>query len=84
MNIVIVKHFGDLQHYMFCVPENKKLRQGDMVLVSNRRGVVGAECCCDSFHLDESPLKLIMNKFGAKTLQPVIGIFEVKRWDEEG
>ena len=57
MNIVIIKHFGDICPYLFSVPNEVHLKENDMVLVQTRRGEQQGKCVCDSFTVDESPLK---------------------------
>ena len=82
MNIVIIKHFGDNAHYMFSVPDDKQLREKDIVLVRNKRGEQAGVCVCDSFFVDESPLKALIARYGAKQpLSPVIGMFGLIKWD---
>ena len=39
MNAVFIKHFDNRQ-YLFEVPESIKLKEGDRVMVRNRRGEV--------------------------------------------
>ena len=84
MNIVIIKHFGDTCPYLFSVPNEVHLKENDMVLVQTRRGEQQGKCVCDSFTVDESPLKALMMKYGAKEpLAPVIGILHLERWKLE-
>ena len=54
MNAVFIRHFDNRQ-YLFEVPENIKLKEGDRVMVRNRRGEVDGICTCDSFELEGSP-----------------------------
>ena len=84
MNIVIIKHFGDNCPYIFSVPDDVHLKENDMVLVQTRRGEQQGKCVCDSFTVDESPLKALITKFGAKEpLAPVIGRLHLERWNLE-
>ena len=53
MNAVFIRHFDNRQ-YLFEVPENIKLKEGDRVMVRNRRGEVDGICTCDSFELEGS------------------------------
>lgn len=79
--IVVVKHFGDNRHYLFSVPEHRDLKQGDTVVVRNRRGEVTAVCVCDSFEVNESVIKALAKTYGADLpLAPVIGIMKPERW----
>ena len=80
--IVIIKHFGHNSHYLFSVPDNIQLNEKDMVLVSNRHGEQTGVCVCDSFLIEESPLKALMWTYEAKEpLAPVIGKFELNRFE---
>ena len=73
MNIVFIRHFDDRQ-YLFEVPESIKLKEGDRVMVRNRRGEVYGICTCDSFELKGSPLKAVVVAVGATLpLKPVVG-----------
>ena len=82
--IVIVKHFGDNGHYLFSVPNGELLSENDMVLVKTKRGEQTGKCVCDSFLVEESPLKALMAKYGAKEpLAPVIGRFVCTRFEQE-
>ena len=47
MNAVFIRHFDNRQ-YLFEVPESIKLKEGDRVMVRNRRGEVDGICTCDS------------------------------------
>lgn len=82
--IVIIKHFGDNGHYLFSVPNGVLLSENDIVLVKNKRGEQTGKCVCDSFLVEESPLKALMAKYGAnEPLAPVIGVFKLIRFDDE-
>lgn len=84
MRIVIIKHIGNLGNYMFSVPQNQTLKEGDLVLVKNRRGNVSGVCVCDSFDVPESPLKTLMAKYGAKEpLASVVGKYSLEQWSVE-
>lgn len=79
--IVVVKHFGDNGHYLFSVPEHKELKQGDTVMVKNKRGDTTAVCVCDSFGVKESVIKALAAKYGATLpLAPVIGVMKPEWW----
>ncbi len=79
--VVVVKHFGDNGHYLFSVPEGKKLKEGDTVMVRNKRGEATAKCVCDSFAVGESVLKALAVKYGATLpLAPVIGFMKPEWW----
>ena len=84
-NIVIVKHIGGCGQYIFAVPDEKRLKEGDLVLVKSRRGESAATCVCDSFEIGGSPLKAILQMFGGKfPLALVTGYMEVTRWCDGG
>lgn len=79
--IVVVKHFGDNGHYLFSVPEYRVLKQGDTVVVKNKRGDVTAVCVCDSFEVSEGVLKALAAKYGATLpLAQVIGVMKPEWW----
>lgn len=79
--IVVVKHFGDNGHYLFSVPAHKDLKQGDTVMVKNKRGDTTAKCICDSFEVSEGVLKALAAKYGATLpLAPVIGVMKPEWW----
>lgn len=81
MNAVFIRHFDNRQ-YLFEVPENIKLKEGDRVMVRNRRGEVDGICICDSFELEESPLKAVVVAVGATLpLKPVVGRVCVKKFE---
>lgn len=81
--IVIVHHLRDQQHYIFGVPENRNLYKGDLVLVSNSKGEVPAVCVCSSFSVPENVLSALQQRYGGKSLKPVIGIAKMSRFDDE-
>ena len=82
--IVIIKHFGDNGHYLFSVPDGINLIESETVLVKTKRGERDGVCVCDSFYVDDSPLRALMAKYGAKEpLAPVIGRFVCTRFDKE-
>lgn len=84
MKIVIIKHVGDGAHYMFSVRSDMNLKEGDVVLVNNRKGETNGICVCDSFSVAESPLKALAARYGAKLpLSPVIGLYHLMRFGED-
>lgn len=79
--IVVVKHFGDNGHYLFSVPTYRDLKQGDMVMVKNKRGDATAKCVCDSFEVSEGVLKALAARYGATLpLAPIIGTMKPEWW----
>lgn len=83
MNIVFVKHTGCNQTYLFEVPANITLKEGEEVMVQTRNGETSGVCVCDSFELDGSPLMAVGKLHGAKfPLKPVIGKVCVVRFKE--
>lgn len=79
--IVVVKHSGDNGHYLFSVPAHRDLKQGDMVMVKNKRGEATAKCVCDSFEVNESVLKALAARYGATLpLAPIIGTMKPEWW----
>ena len=83
MKIVIVHHLNDVQHYLFGVPEERDLKKDDLVLVRNSRGEVPAVCVCSSFSVPENVLSVLQQRYGGKSLKPVIGIARMTRFDDE-
>ena len=80
--IVIVHHMKDVQHYLFSVPDDQNLNKGDLVLVRNARGEVPAVCVCSSFSVPENVLNALQQRYGGKSLKPVIGIAKMTRFDD--
>lgn len=79
--VVVVKHFGDNGHYLFSVPEGRELKEGDAVMVRNKKGDTTAKCVCDSFAVSEGVLKALSAKYGAVLpLAPVIGVMKPEWW----
>ena len=83
MKIVIVHHLNDAQHYLFGVPEERDLKKDDLVLVRNSRGEVPAVCVCSSFSVPENVLSALQQRYGGKSLKPIIGIARMTRFDDE-
>lgn len=82
MNIVFVKHNGCNQTYLFEVPANITLKEGEEVMVQTRNGETSGVCFCDSFELEGSPLMAVAKANGAKfPLCPVIGKFHLERFE---
>lgn len=83
MNIVLVKHASHGSTYIFSVPENVMVKKDDIVLCDTNKGESVGYCCCDSFHLDGSPLEFLVKEYGGKMpLKKVIGRCRVERWAE--
>ena len=80
--IVIVHHLKDVQHYLFSVSDDRNLNKGDLVLVRNSRGEVPAVCVCSSFSVPENVLSTLQQRYGGKSLKPVIGIAKMTRFDD--
>lgn len=81
--IVIVHHLKDVQYYLFSVPDDQNLNKGDLVLVRNSRGEVPAVCVCSSFSVPENVLSTLQQRYGGKSLKPVIGIAKMTRFDDD-
>lgn len=82
-NIVIVQHMNGPQHYIFDVPEDRKLNKDDIVLVKNNKGEAPAICVCSSFPVPEDVLSALQERYGGKTMKPVIGVAKMVRFDEQ-
>lgn len=78
MNVVFVKHLSCGQYFLFELPQDKKLKACDRVLVNTRRGVNDAICICDSFEADESSIKSLAYLVGASfPLQRVVAKYDM-------
>lgn len=82
-NIVIVQHMNGQQHYIFDVPEDRRLNKGDIVLVKTVKGEVPAICVCSSFSVPENVLSVLQERYGGKSMKPVIGVAKIARFDVE-
>ena len=72
MNIAIINQNGG--RYLFEVPENITLKEGDRVKCDTRRGITDGVVFCDSAEVEESAAKLIGKLLGAKfPLKSVVG-----------
>ena len=81
----VAVEYGDLNddngHYLCSVPEYRNLKQGDMVMVRNKRGEATAQCVCDSFEVSEGVLKALAARYGATLpLAPIIGTMKPEWW----
>ena len=85
MNIVIVKHNGCGQYFLFIVPEGRTLKAGDIVMVATKTGRTTATCLCDSFIVeDKSNMDLIARSFNiAPPTKYVVGRYEYEEWIKE-
>ncbi|MBE6954479.1 MAG: hypothetical protein E7449_01030 [Ruminococcaceae bacterium] len=84
MNIVVITHNPAGQKLLFCVPEDKKLKKDDKVMVKTQRGLAMGTCICDSFECDYSAAEALCSVLGGRMpLAPVIGKYTLERWDDE-
>ena len=74
-NIAIIKQ--GTGRYLFSVPENVTLREGDRVKCDTRRGITDGIAFADSAWVDENVSQLLGKLMGAKfPLKPVVGKME--------
>lgn len=84
MNIAVIKHNPDndfCHKHLFSVPEGVKLRAGDTVMCKAKYGEVFGWLVYDSFEVEGTALQVILNAYGAKELQPIIGVYELSEFD---
>ena len=84
MNIAVIKHTPDndfCTKYLFSVPEGVKLRAGDTVMCKTKYGEAYGWLVYDSFEVEGTALQALLNAFGAKELQPIIGVYELSEFD---
>ncbi|MGL6000136.1 MAG: hypothetical protein ACRC1I_27130, partial [Pseudomonas proteolytica] len=74
-NIAIIKQ--GTGRFLFSVPENVALKEGDRVKCSTKRGITDGIAFADSAWVDENISQLIGKLTGAKfPLKPVVGKME--------
>ena len=80
-NIVIVSQ--GTGKYLFSVPDNVTLKQGDRVKCDTKRGITDGIAFADSAWVDENVSQLIGKLTGAKfPLKPVVGKLEYQPFDK--
>ena len=85
MNIAVIKHTpdNDFYHkYLFSVPEGVKLKAGDAVMCKTRYGEAFGWLVYDSFEAEGAALKAISDAYGAKELQPIIGVYQLSEFED--
>jgi len=83
MNIAIINQGGS--RYLFGVPENISLKEGERVKCDTRRGVTDGIVWADSLHTDEPTAKLIGRLTGARfPLRSVTGRMEYAPFERVG
>ena len=79
-NIAIIKQ--GTGRYLFSVPENVTLKEGDRVKCDTKRGIADGIAFADSAWVDENVSQLIGKLTGAKfPLQPVVGKLEYQPFE---
>lgn len=84
MNIAVIKHTPDndfCSKYLFSVPEGVKLKAGDAVMCKTKYGEAYGWLVYDSFEVEGTALHVLLNAFGAKELQPIIGVYELSEFE---
>ena len=78
MNIVLIRHQKDpSKQYLFQLPGDVELKQGDHVACNTMHGTQEGWCCCNSFHAEGMTLTAVAQAHGATfPLKPVIGRYE--------
>lgn len=85
-NVVLVKHLTSGNRlYLFSVPNGRKLKEGQPVIVDTRKGIAtDGVCVADSFMADDTVLNALVLLSGAKLpLRRVLGEHQVIIWEEE-
>lgn len=85
-NVVLVKHLTSGNRlYLFSVPNGRKLKEGQPVIVDTRKGIAtDGVCVADSFMVDDTSLNAMVLLSGAKLpLCRVLGEHQVIIWEEE-
>lgn len=85
-NVVLVKHqLSGNGPYLFAVPNGRKLKEGQPVIVDTRKGIAtDGVCVADSFMADDIVLNALVLLSGAKLpLRRVLGEHQVIIWEEE-
>lgn len=85
MNIAVIKHTPDndfCTKYLFSVPEGVKLKAGDAVMCKTKYGEAYGWMVYDSFEVEGTSLQVLLNAFGAKELQPIIGVYELSEFED--
>lgn len=85
-NVVLVKHqLSGNGPYLFAVPNGRKLKEGQPVIVDTRKGIAtDGVCVTDSFSADDDSLNAMVLLSGAKLpLRRVLGEHQVIIWEEE-
>lgn len=84
-NVVLVKHQATGNGpYLFAVPDGRKLKECQTVLVDTRKGIAtDGVCVTDSFMADDTALNAMVLLSGAKLpLRRVLGERKVIIWEE--
>ena len=85
-NVVLVKHqLSGNGPYLFAVPNGRKLKEGQPIIVDTRKGIAtDGVCVTDSFSADDDSLNAMVLLSGAKLpLRRVLGEHQVIIWEEE-
>lgn len=85
-NVVLVKHqLSGSGPYLFAVPNGRKLKEGQPVIVDTRKGIAtDGVCAADSFMADDTVLNALVLLSGARLpLRRVLGEHQVVIWEEE-
>lgn len=82
-NVVFIRHDGSFDTYLFEVPANITLKEGEKVIVETKYGETDGVCACDSFTLCGDSLMAVMKVHSAYLpLKPVVGRVRVERFDD--
>lgn len=72
--VVFIQHEYDGKDYLFTVPIQLNLRQGDKVICDTMHGIVPSVCASDSFIIPEVSIGIIADRIGAYLpLKPILG-----------
>ena len=82
MNLVIVCHPGSVREFVFQVPVNHTVHEGDFVMVDTKNGEKLGICQSEIFTANGLALKILLDRFhtNEKKMKHVIGVMKQERW----
>lgn len=83
MNVVAARRLNnrDPREYMYEVPDDKELKEGELVIIDVGGKEYFGECACDSFNIDANPLRFIMDKISvSRPMGSIVGRLNPEKW----
>lgn len=83
MNVVAARRLNskDSREYLYEVPNDKELKEGDLVIIAVGPNEHFGVCACDSFNIDANPLRFIMDKISvARPMGSIVGRLNPEKW----